>query len=143
MFEHFDQHGRAAVDAAQVEAFELGNPYIGSEHLLLGILADPSSAASLLLMGAGVDRGAIRQYVLDLVGPDSTQRHEPRELLATLGIDLDEIRRRTEATFGADALRRILTKPTPTQAPTTGGSVPVGPREFPMATVQPPSQAGL
>ena len=49
MFERFTDRARHAVVAAQEEARRLGHTYIGTEHLLLGLLAraaTPSPGAS-------------------------------------------------------------------------------------------------
>jgi ATP-dependent Clp protease ATP-binding subunit ClpA len=53
------------------EAIGLGHNYIGTEHLLLGILHDPGSDASLALATAGVTldpaRDALRQIIEEIV----------------------------------------------------------------------------
>src|SRR3954453_19098981 len=100
MFERFDDNARAGVHDAQVEARALGHNFLGTEHLLLGVLGDTTSEASTLLCEVGVDRATLRRLILDEIGPGQSTAREPRELLATIGIDLDEVRRLAEATFG-------------------------------------------
>lgn len=101
MFERFTAAARAAVVQAQDEARELRHPRIGTEHLLLGVLSDPTSPASRALAGFGLDHDGVRRSVVELVapppGPDAVA-------LDTLGIDLGEVRRRVEASFGPGAL---------------------------------------
>jgi len=101
MFERFTAAARAAVVQAQDEARELRHPRIGTEHLLLGVLSDPTSPASRVLAGFGLDHDGVRRSVVELVapppGPDAVA-------LDTLGIDLGEVRRRVEASFGPGAL---------------------------------------
>jgi hypothetical protein len=58
----------AAVKRAEAEALRLGHNYIGTEHLLLGLLGDPSSEAARLLAAEGVDLLAIRARVEAMVG---------------------------------------------------------------------------
>jgi hypothetical protein len=51
------------LESAMTEADRLGDKYVGTEHLLLGLLADPNTfAARLLLDGAGANAASIRQY---------------------------------------------------------------------------------
>jgi ATP-dependent Clp protease ATP-binding subunit ClpA len=104
MFERFTDEARAAVVAAQHEAAALDHGWIGTEHLLLGLLADGDGRAARLLGDFAVDRAWARGEVERIVG-----RGEPdldADALATLGIDLDAVRERVERTFGAGALSR-------------------------------------
>ncbi len=49
-------------------AEEMGHTYIGSEHLLLGILTDGSNAASAMLTAQGISADKVRSAVTELVG---------------------------------------------------------------------------
>jgi ATP-dependent Clp protease ATP-binding subunit ClpA len=102
MFERFTDEARAAVVAAEREAAALNHGWIGTEHLLLGLLADGDGRATRLLCDFAVDRAWARGEVERIVG-----RGEPdldADALATLGIDLDAVRERVERAFGAGAL---------------------------------------
>jgi len=110
MFERFTADARQIVIRAQSEARQLGHGFIGCEHLLLALLAADEPAADVLreheltpervraelirMMGARPARPADLLNVLD------------REALASIGIDLDVVRSRIEATFGPGALTR-------------------------------------
>ncbi|HEX6471077.1 MAG TPA: Clp protease N-terminal domain-containing protein [Streptosporangiaceae bacterium] len=59
---------RRALELAEEEAGELRHNYIGTEHLLLGLLGVPDSAAARALARLGVDADAVRQDVLEIVG---------------------------------------------------------------------------
>jgi ATP-dependent Clp protease ATP-binding subunit ClpA len=101
MFERFTDEARAVVVGAQEEARALGHNYVGTEHLLLGLLRDRALPAGAALARLGVDREAVRADVLRIIG------HGGRldgGALAAIGIDLDEVRRRVEAAFGPGAL---------------------------------------
>lgn len=103
MFARFAPDARAVIVRAQEEATGLGHDWIGTEHLLLGALAEPGSDAARLLAGHGLDLAAARADVVELVGRGEAGGLDPAAL-ATLGIDLDEVRARVEATFGPGAL---------------------------------------
>ncbi len=64
----FSQSAQNALQSALEAARELGHTYIGSEHLLLGLLAEPDSAASRLLASRGVAREGVRARVIELSG---------------------------------------------------------------------------
>jgi ATP-dependent Clp protease ATP-binding subunit ClpC len=60
---------RRAVEAAEVEARGLGHDRIGTEHLLLGLLAGETTAAAEALKAAGLTLAAVRHKVGEAVGP--------------------------------------------------------------------------
>lgn len=102
MFERFSTRARASVVGAQQEAAELGHPVIGTEHLLLAVLDRPDSTGGRVLQALGLDRTAARRAVAALVPP--TDRTLDEAALASIGIDLAEVRRRVEESFGPGAL---------------------------------------
>lgn len=59
----FGAAARRAIEAAADAARELGTVRVGTEHLLLGVLAVGSSAAADLLRSAGAGRSAVRRKV--------------------------------------------------------------------------------
>src|SRR4051812_2504168 len=99
MFERFTGTARRAVVEAQAQATALGHDAITSEHLLLGILADPGSVPSTVLADLGVDHQRLVREVATLGDADAAA-------LAAIGVDLESVRRRAERTFGAGALDR-------------------------------------
>lgn len=104
MFERFTDSARFVVVQAQVNARRLGHSYIGSEHLLMGAaMADEPAGAVLREHGVTVER--IEATILSTIGP---LRGLDREALASIGIDLDAVRARIEASFGPNALTREL-----------------------------------
>jgi hypothetical protein len=101
MFERFTDPARAAVVGAQSEARALGHHWIGTEHLLLAVLARADSPVAQALGDLGVTEGAVRARVLAEVGAGPV---DDTAALADLGIDLEAVRRRAEERFGPGAL---------------------------------------
>ena len=81
----------------------LRHGWIGTEHLLLGVLRADGDGARLLA-AFGVDAAGVREDVVRMIGRGD--EGIDREALATLGIDLDEVRERVERAFGPGALIR-------------------------------------
>ena len=104
MFERFTDRARQVVVDAQVSARRLDHGYIGTEHLLLGLLRIDGVAARVL-GGLGITSAAVEREVLAVVGRGPLGPGDA-EALGAIGIDLDEVRRRVEASFGPGALQR-------------------------------------
>src|SRR6201999_3489726 len=68
MFERFTGRARHVVVLSQEEARLLNHNYIGTEHLLLGLLGEPESVAGAVLAGFGLTRDGVREEVLEKVG---------------------------------------------------------------------------
>jgi hypothetical protein len=65
--ERFTERARRTVDAAARAARALGHNYVGTEHLLLGLFAEPEGLAARVLGEAGVDRAAVEGKVLEVL----------------------------------------------------------------------------
>ena len=74
MFERFTDRSRRVIVQAQEEARLLRHNYIGTEHLLLGLLADGEGGAARTLESVGVTLDAARREVREIVG----EGHEPQ-----------------------------------------------------------------
>ena len=98
MFERFTPAARTVVTGAVESARRLGCDHLGTEHLLLGVMAQDGAGADALARH-GLTRSDVEAAV-------AAQAHDELdgEALDTLGIDLDAVRARVEATFGAGAL---------------------------------------
>jgi hypothetical protein len=95
---------RQLVQRATAEARRLAHRRIGSEHLLLALVAAEAPTAALFrAAGATPERveAALHRLAGEPVGIDAD-----RDVLAAIGIDLDEVRARVEAAFGVGALDR-------------------------------------
>jgi ATP-dependent Clp protease ATP-binding subunit ClpA len=71
MFERFTSRARHAVVLAQEEARQLQHNYIGTEHILLGLLAEPDGFACRVLTGFGMSLEDARQKVTAIIGRGS------------------------------------------------------------------------
>jgi ATP-dependent Clp protease ATP-binding subunit ClpA len=103
MFERFTVNARMAVVGAQEQARSRRDDRIRTEHLLLALYAVPDNLAVTILDALGADRATVERAI------DERRASGPvfdAEALATLGIDLDEVRRQVELAFGPGALDR-------------------------------------
>jgi len=66
MFEHLSTRANKAMNLSQQIAREMNLDYVGSEHVLLGILEEGTGAGALLLKEAGLTRTRIRQELDEL-----------------------------------------------------------------------------
>lgn len=65
----FTERARKVLWFAKEEAIRLRHPYVGTEHLLLGILKMSDSIASLILANLGADFESIRRHIETVVPP--------------------------------------------------------------------------
>lgn len=95
---------KKSLSFAAQEATKLGHNYIGTEHLLLGILCDENSAAQQVLKSMGVDIKTCKNLILAELNPnfvgdipqEANEQGEPRQnqsALKAFGRDLTEIAR--------------------------------------------------
>jgi ATP-dependent Clp protease ATP-binding subunit ClpA len=72
-FDKFTQNARQALRLAQDEAISFANNYIGTEHLLLGLLDTPEGVAKPILSSMGVDLAQLRAAIESAIAPSTTQ----------------------------------------------------------------------
>jgi len=72
MYEIFTDRARKVMQLANMEAARFKHEYIGTEHLLLGLIAEGSGVAANVLKNLGVDVHQVRREVEKIVlpGPD-------------------------------------------------------------------------
>ncbi len=68
MFEQFTKRARHVVVLSQEAARDLNHNYIGTEHLLLGLLGEPAGIAGRALDQVGVTRSAVQDEVIHQIG---------------------------------------------------------------------------
>ena len=100
---------RPLLTAARAEAELARHGYIGLEHLLLALTQPEARSTARLLAEHDITTQRARDAVWLVVGSGRGDgpRFDPATLLATLGIDLDQIRRHVEMQFGPDAIHKL------------------------------------
>jgi len=78
MFEKFSDRARRVMVLAPEESRMLGHDYIGTEHLLLGLLHEGEGLAARALESLGITEGAARERVEEMVGRGQAMPSEPR-----------------------------------------------------------------
>lgn len=106
MYERFTPDARSVVAGATEHARRLGHRYVGGEHLLLAV-ACAGQQASAVLSAHGVTPERVEEEIIRRVGTGAGAglfAGVDAEALAAVGIDLDAVRARIEASFGPQAL---------------------------------------
>lgn len=100
MFGPFTDEARSVVADAHRAAHRMGHPFLGCEHMMMscGTSAGP---AGDVLREHGLTPAAVEDSLRSLLGADDGI---DADALADIGIDLDAVRSRVEATFGPGAL---------------------------------------
>ncbi|HSF86919.1 MAG TPA: Clp protease N-terminal domain-containing protein, partial [Acidimicrobiia bacterium] len=71
MFERFTDRARRVVVLAQEEARLLNHNYIGTEHILLGLIHEGEGVAAKALESLGISLEAVRSQVVEIIGQGS------------------------------------------------------------------------
>src|SRR5258708_32468881 len=69
MFERFTDRARRVVVLAKEEARMLDHDYIGTEHILLGLIREGEGVAAKALESLGISLEAARRQVEEIIGP--------------------------------------------------------------------------
>ena len=74
--EKFTQRAELAIENARLAAGEMGHGYIGTEHLLLGIMMESDGLGARILLRHGIDKAQLWRIVLRANGSGSPGRPE-------------------------------------------------------------------
>jgi ATP-dependent Clp protease ATP-binding subunit ClpC len=74
MFERFTDRSRRVLVLAQEESRLLERDFIGTEHLLLGLIEEDDGIAARVLRSFGIDGDAARSRIAELGGPSGASR---------------------------------------------------------------------
>lgn len=78
-FNGFTEKANAAINSAIDFAQAMGHNYIGSEHILMGLMSDSESAAYRILENAGADNDAIADTIVHTIGAHSPTHLTPED----------------------------------------------------------------
>jgi prophage maintenance system killer protein len=126
----FTPRAKKVLELSLREAMQLGHDYIGTEHILLGLVREGEGVAAQVLVKLGADLGRVRQQVVSLLGagegdpaPEYKGRTSGRRglLLKELTAVLDENERlHRELTRARELLRRHGIDPDEPDVPDLG-----------------------
>ncbi len=80
----FTKKAQNALELSQKYAAELGHTYIGSEHLLMGLVGESDCVAAKLLQSRGADLSRVRDAVASLTGVGSYSVVSPEDMTPRL-----------------------------------------------------------
>ncbi|GAC1320963.1 MAG: hypothetical protein NVSMB22_05910 [Chloroflexota bacterium] len=109
-FDRFTDRAKKVLVYAQEEARNLDHSYLGTEHLLLGVLREGEGVGAILLRDVGCALETVRLEVRDLIGvgspldPDKCAMHLTPRLKKVLALAVDEAERLGHAYVGTEHL---------------------------------------
>jgi ATP-dependent Clp protease ATP-binding subunit ClpA len=131
----FTPRAKKVLELGLREALSLRHDYIGTEHLLLGLIREGEGLGSKVLSQLGVDGLALRLRVLDLVPPADPaglrrRRFWPRQQIGVPAVAVgDDLRTTAAADVSLDEARRLA------------GEMAVGSHHLLLATLSDPTSA--
>jgi len=114
-FPPFTDHAKKVIGLARDESVRLGHDYIGTEHLLLGIIADGEGSAVEMLTQLGLDLDRVRQSIEDYTStsrdlPKATERPFAPRTRQILEMASREVRERGDEQADVEHLLLALVK---------------------------------
>jgi len=83
----FTPRAKKALELAAEEARALGHNYIGTEHILLGLIREGEGVASQVLMNLGLDLETVRNEVMEILGSSIPGFGQPQGKTKTPALD--------------------------------------------------------
>lgn len=112
MFERFTDRARRVLALAQDDARALGHNFLGTEHILLGLVEEADGVAGRVLSAFGLDAATVRADIGEIVGsPGGVGGTSDAEALRSIGIDLDEVIKAAAESFGASRVLKAMQTP--------------------------------
>src|ERR1700739_2751185 len=95
----FTPRAKKVLQLSLREALQLGHNYIGTEHILLGLIREGDGVAAQVLVKLGADLNRVRQQVIELISGQPPDRKLPRggARVAAVQVRLDTIEDRLAA----------------------------------------------
>ncbi|WP_338752587.1 ATP-dependent protease ATP-binding subunit ClpC [Bacillus sp. FJAT-52991] len=73
---HYTPRAKKVTELSMDEARKLGHSYVGTEHILLGLIREGEGVAARVLSNLGVSLNKARQQVLQLLGSNESNGHQ-------------------------------------------------------------------
>ncbi len=114
----FTPKAKKVIELAMDEARHLGHNYIGTEHLLLGLIRESEGAASQVLLNLGLDLARVRNEIMALLGsvtpgqaPSTSTEKSKTPALDAFGRELTQLAKdgKLDPVVGrADEIERVI-----------------------------------
>jgi ATP-dependent Clp protease ATP-binding subunit ClpC len=88
----FTPRAKKVMELSLRESLQLGHNYIGTEHILLGLIREGDGVAAKVLVKLGADLNRVRQQVIELISGQQPDRKLPQE-----GVPVADVRARLDA----------------------------------------------
>ena len=79
MFDRFTDRAKKVLELSMEEASQLSHNYIGTEHLLLGLIRENEGIAAQVMMNLGVKLDEVREEVLEFLGASENNQDDDSE----------------------------------------------------------------
>ena len=76
MIYKFTSRAKKAIECAQEEAVSLGHNYVGSEHILYGLIKEGAGVASKVLSNQGITEDDIETKIIEMIGKEIVTSNE-------------------------------------------------------------------
>ncbi len=90
---HYTPRAKKVIELSMDEARKLGHSYVGTEHILLGLIREGEGVAARVLNNLGVSLNKARQQVLQLLGSNESVGHQGNTSAAASTPTLDSLAR--------------------------------------------------
>lgn len=113
MFEHFTDHAKRVLQLEGIEAQRMHHTYLGTEHLLLGLIREPEGHGHRVLEKLGLDLRHVREVVAELAGqgPDTALPdgvHQTEHFRHVMSVAIDQARQLKHGDVGTEHLLLAL-----------------------------------
>lgn len=90
---HYTPRAKKVIELSMDEARKLGHSYVGTEHVLLGLIREGEGVAARVLNNLGVSLNKARQQVLQLLGSNESGGHQGASSASASTPTLDSLAR--------------------------------------------------
>ena len=129
----FTPRAKKTLELSLREALQLNHNYIGTEHVLLGLIREGEGVAAQTITAHGADLDSVRQAIIELLHTYTGQRSGQRLLRSLSGV--------AEAAEGTDLPATPAAEASVTAAVRLAGTKPIGSHHLLLAALDDPNSA--